>query len=99
MHNDFNIGDIVSFTEEAKDVYRYTTKESGCIGKIIKKNKTLSIEILDICDEYKNAIGEEVNGINPRYVVFKQSYKSYKEEKINKKKNNFNLNNLLLNGF
>lgn len=99
MHNDFNIGDIVSFTEEANDVYRYTNKESNCIGKVTKNNRALSIEILDICDEYKNAIGEEVHGINPRYVVFEQTYKSYKEDKINKKKNNFNLNNLLLNGF
>lgn len=102
MHNDINFNDIVSFNEEAKEAYRYTTKESGCIGQVTRisaDKKTFSVKVLEISDEYKGIIGEEVHGISYRYIVFENSYEEYKKLKKSKKENNCNLNNLLLNSF
>lgn len=100
MHNDFKVDDIVSFNDEASNYYRYTNKESNCIGRVlnIQSDKQIEIEILEISDKFKQMKGE-IESILTKFAIYEGTYEEYINKKRIEKEANCNLNNLLLNGF
>lgn len=101
MSHNFKINDVVSFNEESIISYKYTTSDCNCIAVITAINeeeRTFSVKILDIIDEYKH-VKNNIYNVFIKHAIYKCTYEEYLNEIQRTKKDNCNLNNLLLNGF